>query len=59
MALFVFLTVGPKQDVGLLLTSASDTVFHAFSHGTLGFALHGSCFNHFLIGGSEIDSLNK
>ena len=52
-ALFVFLIVGPKQNAGSLLTLVSDTVFYALSHGTLGFALHGSSFYHFLIGGSS------
>ena len=28
-------------------------VFYALSHGTLGFALHGSSFNHFLIGATS------
>ena len=45
--LFVFSIVGPKQNAGSLLTLVSDTVFYALSHGTLGFALHGSSFNHF------------
>ena len=31
----------------------SDTIFGALSHGTLGFALHGSYLNHFLIGGNS------
>ena len=48
--LFVFSIVGPKQNAGSLLTLVSDTVFYALSHGTLGFALHGSFFNHLLIG---------
>ena len=34
----------------------SDTVFHALSHGTFGFALHGSFFNHVLIGGNSSNS---
>ena len=45
--------VGPKQNGGSLLTPVSDTIFDAHSHGTLGFALHGSFFNHFLIGGNS------
>ena len=49
--LFVFSMVGPKQNAGPLSTPVSDTVFDALSHGTLGFALHGSYLNHFLIGG--------
>ena len=52
-ALFVFLIVGPKQNAGSLLTPVSETVFYALSYGTLGFALHGSSLNHFLIGGNS------
>ena len=48
-----FLMVGPEQNAGSLLTPFSDTVFDALSHGTLGFALHGSYLNHFLIGGNS------
>ena len=33
-----------------LLTPVSDPPFHALSHGSLSFALHGSFFNRFLIG---------
>ena len=51
-SLFVFLIVGPKQNAGSLLTAVSDTVLYALSHGTLGYALHGSSLNHFLIGGN-------
>ena len=51
--LFVFSVVGPKQNAGSLLTAVSDTVLYALSHGTLGFALHGSFFNHFLICGDS------
>ena len=51
--LFVFSIVGPKQNAGSLLTPISDTVFYALSHGALGFALHGSSFNHFLINGNS------
>ena len=50
---FVFSMVGPKQNAGSLLTPVSDTIFDALSHGTLGFALHGSFFNHYLIGGDS------
>ena len=32
------------------MTPVSDTVSDALSHGNLGFALHGSYLNHFLIG---------
>ena len=52
-ALSVFSIVGPKQNAGSVMTSVSDTVFYAHSHGTHGFALHGSFFNHFLIGGNS------
>ena len=51
--LFVFLIVGPKQNAGSLLTPVSGTVFHALSHGTFGFTLHGSLFNQVLIGGKS------
>ena len=44
--LFVFLIDGPKQNAGSLLTPVSDTAFHALSHGTFGFAFHGSFNNH-------------
>ena len=53
LPLFVFLLVGPKQNAGSLLTPVSDTILDALSHGTLGFALHGSYLNHFLIGGNS------
>ena len=59
MALFVISTVGPKQNVGSLLKPASDTVFYAVSHGTLGVALHGSFFNHFLIIGENLQPANR
>ena len=49
-SLFVFSICGPKQNATSLLTSVSDTVFNALSHSTLSFAVHGSFFNHFLIG---------
>ena len=48
--LFVFLKSDPKQNARSLLTPVSDPAFHALSHGSLSFALHGSFFNHFLIG---------
>ena len=51
--LFVFSMVGPKQNETSLLTPFSDTVFDVLSHGTLGFALHGSSLNRFLIGGNS------
>ena len=51
--LFVFSMVVPKQNAGSLLTPVSDTVFYALSYGNLGFALHGSYLNHFLIGGNS------
>ena len=49
-ALFVFSLSDPKQNARSLLTPVSGTVFYALSHGSLGFALHGSFFNHLLIG---------
>ena len=48
--LFVFSMVGPKQNAG---SPFSGTVLNALSHGTLGFALHGSSLNHFLIDGNS------
>ena len=48
--LYVFSIVGPKQNAGSLMTQVSDTAFYAVSHGTPGVALHGSFYNHFLIG---------
>ena len=50
--LCVFSIVGPKQNAGSFMTQVSDTAFYALSHGTLGVALHGSFYNHFLIGGN-------
>ena len=52
-SLFVFLKSDPKQNARSLSTPVSDPVFHALSHGSLSFALHGSFFNHFLIGGNS------
>ena len=49
-ALFVFSVSDTKQNARSLLTPVSGTVFYALSHGSLGFALHGSFFNHLLIG---------
>ena len=49
-SLFVFSLSDPKQNARSLLTPVSGTVFYALSHGSLGFALHGSFFNHLLIG---------
>ena len=48
--LFVFLIGDPKQNVNSFMTPFSDSVFYALSHGSLGFAFHGSFFNHSLIG---------
>ena len=48
--LFVFSIGGPKQNARSLLTSVSDTDSYDLSHGSLSFAVHGSFFNHFLIG---------
>ena len=50
ISLFVFSLSDPKQYAWSLLTSVSGTVFYALSHGSLAFALHGSFFNHLLIG---------
>ena len=50
VSLFVFSIGGPKQNVKSFLTPVSESVFYALSRGSLGFALHGSFFNHFLIG---------
>ena len=49
-ALFVFSLSDPKQNARSLLTPVSGTVFNALPHGSFGFALHGSFFNHLLIG---------
>ena len=49
-ALFVFSIGGPKQNVKSFLTPVSELLFYALLHGSLGFAFHGSFFNHFLIG---------
>ena len=51
--MFVFSIDGPKQNATSLLTPVSNIVFYALSSGTLGFALHGSSLNHFLIGGNS------
>ena len=45
-SLFVFSIDDPKQNAGSLLTPVSSTVFDALTHGTLGFAFHGSFNNH-------------
>ena len=50
ISLFVFSIGGPKQNVKSFLTPFYESVFYALSRGSLGFALHGSFFNHFLIG---------
>ena len=47
---FVFSLSDPKQNARSFLTPVSGTVSYALSHGSLGFALHGSFFNHLLIG---------
>ena len=52
-ALFVFSIDGPKQNAGSLLTPVSNTVFYAVLSATLGFALRGSSFNHYLIGANS------
>ena len=51
--LFVFSIDGLKQNAGSLLTPVSFTICYVLSYGTLGFALHGSFYNHFLIGGNS------
>ena len=51
--LFVFSIDDPKQNATSLLTPVSNIVFHSLLSGTLGFALHGSSVNHFLIGGNS------
>ena len=56
ISLFVFSMVGSKQNAGSLLTPVSDTIFYTLSHDTLGFPLHGSFFNHFLIGPKVFNS---
>ena len=53
VSLFVFWISGPKQNARSLLTHVSDPTYYALSHGSLGFALHGSSFNHFLIGANS------
>ena len=50
LPLFVFLKSDPKQNARSFLTPVTDPTFHALSHGSIGFALHGSFFNHLLIG---------
>ena len=52
-SLFVFSIGGSKQNVKSFWTPVSESVFYALSHGTLGFALHGSFLNHSLIGGDS------
>ena len=49
-SLFVFSISDPKQNARSLLTPVFDPAFHALLHGSLGFAVHPSFFNHFLIG---------
>ena len=53
-ALFVFLKSDPKQNAWSPSTPVSDPAFHALSHGSLSFALHGSFFNHFFIGQNSL-----
>ena len=50
MSLFVFLKSDQKQNARSLLTPVSDPADPALSHGSLSFTLHGSLFNHFMIG---------
>ena len=42
----VFLQGDPNQNVNSFMTPVSDSVFHALSHGSLGFDLYGSPINH-------------
>ena len=44
-ALFASSMGGLKQNVNSILTHVPDTVFHALSHGSLHFVLHGSLVN--------------
>ena len=46
--LYVFSISGPKQNVKAFLIPVSVSVPYALSRGSLGFAFHGSFFNHFL-----------
>ena len=48
VTLFVFSISDRKQNARSHLTPPSNPAFHALSHGSLGFALHDSFFNHFL-----------
>ena len=48
--LFVFSISDPKQNARSLSTPVSDLEVYALSNGNLRFVLHGSFFNHFLIG---------
>ena len=48
-----FLDGWPQKNAGSLMTPVSDTGFDPLSHGALGFALHGSYLNRFLIGGNS------
>ena len=52
-SLVVFSIDDTKQNATSLLTPVSNIGFYALSTGTLGFALHGSSVNHFLIGGNS------
>ena len=61
--LFVFSIGGVKQNVNSLLTPVSGTVFHALSHGSLHFVLHGSLINclfqRFLLAVEENQPIKK
>ena len=57
--LFVFSISDPKQNARSLLTTVSDPAFQALSHCCLGFALHGSFLNHFLIGQNSSNSQSE
>ena len=52
--LYVFSISGPKQNVKAFLIPVSVSVPYALSRGSLGFAFHGSFFNHSLIGQNSL-----
>ena len=48
-----FLYRWPQTKCRVTFDTSFSYSFYALSHGTLSFALHGSFFNHFLIGGDS------
>ena len=48
-----FLNGWPQTKCRVTFDTCFWHIFYALSHGTLGFALHGSYLNHFLIGGNS------